>query len=61
MEEQGSLRVLFMFDPRRAAILLLGGDKAEAGWKAWYADAIAEAERLYDEHLTELRKEGQIE
>jgi predicted XRE-type DNA-binding protein len=30
----GSLRVLFAFDPRQAAILLLGADKAEEGWKA---------------------------
>jgi hypothetical protein len=54
------LRVLFVFDPRRAAILLLGGDKTGL-WKAWYPQAIADAERLYDEHLDELRKEGLIE
>jgi hypothetical protein len=56
-----SLRVLFVFDPRRTAILLLGGDKAESGWNEWYAGAIVEAERLYDEHIEELRKEGEIE
>ncbi len=26
--QEGALRVLFMFDPRRQAILLLGGDKS---------------------------------
>jgi hypothetical protein len=57
-----SIRVLFVFDPRRAAILLVAADKAEQGWNEWY-DAVGkpQAERLYDEHLTELRKEGLIE
>ena len=53
------LRVLFVFDPRRVAILLLGGDKT-GQWKEWYPQAVADAERLYDEHLDELRKEGLI-
>ncbi|MGD9797122.1 MAG: type II toxin-antitoxin system RelE/ParE family toxin [Acidimicrobiia bacterium] len=53
----GHLRVLFVFDPRRTAILLVGGDKT-GQWKAWYAEAIPVAERLYAEHLAELRAEG---
>lgn len=59
--EQGSasIRILFMFDPRRMAILLLGGDKA-GSWNRWYRTAIPEADRLYEEHLEELRKEGLI-
>ena len=56
-----SIRVLFVFDPRREAILLLGADKAEHGWKAWYPAAIAQAERLYTEYVNDLRKEGLIE
>ena len=44
VHEDGHLRVLFMFDPRRTAILLLGGDKTGA-WDQWYAWAIPEAER----------------
>lgn len=52
-----ALRVLFMFDPRRTAILLLGGDKAGT-WNAWYRTAIPEADRLYDMYLQELREEG---
>jgi len=55
----GYLRVLFAFDPRRAAILLLGGDKT-GRWAAWYAEAIPAAERLYDEHLAQLREEGEL-
>jgi hypothetical protein len=58
---QAQLRVLFIFDPRRTAILLLGGDKAEEGFKKWYQTAIPEADRLYREYLEELRNEGLIE
>lgn len=54
-----SIRVLFVFDPRRTAILLLGGHKA-GQWKAWYVTAIPEADRLYAEHLDQLRREGLI-
>jgi hypothetical protein len=59
--EQGpaSIRVLFIFDPRRTAILLIGGDKAGA-WNRWYRTAIPQADRLYTQHLEELRKEGLI-
>lgn len=56
-----SIRILFVFDPRRAAILLLGADKAEHGWKEWYPAAIAQAEGLYTVHLEELREEGLTE
>lgn len=51
------LRVLFMFDPRREAILLIGGDKS-GNWDAWYAEAIPEAERLYEQYLEDLAVEG---
>lgn len=56
----GNLRVLFVFDPRRAAILLLSGDKTNR-WRSWYEEAVPRADRLYDEHLNELRREGLIE
>jgi hypothetical protein len=32
----GNLRALFCFDPRRTAIVLLGGDKSN-DWVGWYA------------------------
>ena len=51
------IRILFCFDPRRTAILLLGGDKA-AAWEAWYVENIRVADALYDEHVQALRKEG---
>ncbi len=53
----GALRVLFAFDPRRAAILLLGGDKT-GRWREWYREAVPLADELYDQHLRELRAEG---
>lgn len=49
-------RVLFAFDPRRCAILLLGGDKT--GHDRWYDENVPVADRLYDDHLETLRKEG---
>ena len=52
------LRSFFAFDPRRAAILLIGGDKT--GDKGFYDRMIPVADRLFDEYLAELRKEGRI-
>ncbi len=56
----GKLRILFVFDPRQSAILLLGGDKT-GRWIEWYEKAIPEAERLYAVYLHELREEGVID
>jgi hypothetical protein len=53
------MRLLFAFDPRRMAILLMGGDKSRR-WSDWYAEAIPAADALYDEHLQILRDEGAI-
>jgi len=50
------LRTLYAFDPRRSAILLIGGDKT--GDDRWYAKHVPIADRLYDEHLEQLRREG---
>jgi hypothetical protein len=49
----GHLRVLFAFDPRRTAILLIGGDKTNR-WEAWYREFVPIADRLYDQHLAAL-------
>jgi hypothetical protein len=49
-------RLLFAFDPRRCAILLIGGDKT--GNDRWYEQNVPIADRLYDEHLESLRREG---
>lgn len=55
----GALRVLFMFDPRRQVILLLGGDKS-GEWNDWYDRAVPAADDLYDAYLDELKQEGLI-
>ncbi len=52
------LRTLFAFDPRRSAILLIGGDKT--GDDRFYERMIPLADRLYDEHLETLKREGLI-
>jgi hypothetical protein len=54
-----TIRVCFAFDPRRMAILLIGGDKS-GRWRAWYKENIPVADALYDEHLATLREEGEI-
>lgn len=52
------LRTLFAFDPRRTAILLIGGDKT--GDKRFYDRMIPLADRLYDDHLKALKRKGEI-
>ena len=52
------LRGFYAFDPRRTAILLIGGDKT--GDDRFYKKMIPVADRLYDEYIAELRKEGLI-
>jgi hypothetical protein len=52
------LRTLYAFDPTRTAILLIGGDKTRDD--RWYEKFVSIADRLYDQHLDELRKEGKI-
>lgn len=59
IQHQGDpYRVLYAFDPRRAAILLIGGNKA--GNDRWYDEFVPLADRLYDGHLEQLKKEGSI-
>jgi hypothetical protein len=53
---RSEIRVLFVFDPWRSAILLIAGDKA-GQWNLWYRTAIPEAEALYANYLKERRKE----
>lgn len=47
-------RILYAFDPRRVAILLLGG---KAGDDRWYERYVPIADKLYDEHLRTLEQE----
>ncbi len=48
--------MLYAFDPRRSAILLLGVDKT--GDDRWYERFVPIADRLYDEHLAAIKKEA---
>lgn len=45
-----SIRILFIFDPDRQAVLLVAGDKA-GDWDGWYADNIPVADERYDRWL----------
>jgi hypothetical protein len=48
----GSVRALFIFDPDRRAIVLVGGDK-RGDWTGWYERNIPIADDLYDNYLKE--------
>lgn len=50
------IRLLFAFDPRREAILLVAGDKA-GNWDGWYREAIPVADERFMRHLLELEAE----
>jgi|SRR5579859_1979513 len=53
VQHQGRpFRVLFAFDPRRKAYMILGGDKT--GNANWYVDAIRRADAIYTQHLREI-------
>jgi hypothetical protein len=43
-------RVLFIFDPKRRAVLLVGGDKS-GHWQDWYKTNIPLAEQRYERWL----------
>jgi hypothetical protein len=50
------LRTFFAFDPRRTVILLIGGDKT--GDNLFYEKNLPKADKIYDEHLEEIKEEG---
>jgi hypothetical protein len=47
-------RVLYALDPRRTAMLLIGGDKT--GRPDWYREFVPRADRIYEQHLNELER-----
>jgi hypothetical protein len=49
-------RVLYAFDPRRIAMVLIGGDKT--GDDRWYERFVPLADAIYDRHLKELETGG---
>jgi hypothetical protein len=50
------LRTFYAFDPRRTAILLIGGDKT--GDDRFYDEMVPKADKIYDEYLREIREES---
>jgi hypothetical protein len=50
------IRILYAFDPRRVALLLLGGNKT--GDHRWYDKFVPRADVLYEEHLRDLERNG---
>ena len=48
------LRTFYAFDPRRAAILLIGGKKT--GNNRFYEEYVPVADRIYDQYLKEIRE-----
>lgn len=49
-------RVLYAFDPRRVAILLIGGLKR--GDDIWYKKIVPLADKIYRNHINTLNKKG---
>ncbi|MEV5818667.1 type II toxin-antitoxin system RelE/ParE family toxin [Micromonospora haikouensis] len=54
---RSEIRLLFVFDIEREAVILIAGDKA-GRWSQWYRENIPVAEDRYEEYLTE-RKGGE--
>ena len=52
------IRIFYAFDPRRNAILLIGGDKT--GNNRFYVEYGPVADRLYNDHIEQIRKEDLI-
>lgn len=57
---RSEVRILFAFDPKPRAILLVAGDKHRA-WQRWYKTNIPIADDRYDAHLEKLRKQQEQE
>ena len=53
------IRIFYAFDPRRTAILPIGGRKLEQD--RFYREHVRRADTVYDHHLLQLRREGVLE
>ena len=53
---RSEIRILFVLDPWRSALLLVAGDKS-GQWVRRYRTAIPRAEQLYEDYLAEREKE----
>ncbi len=52
---RSEVRILYAFDYRRRAILLLGGDKA-GQWSDWYDQNVPKADTLLFRHVEQARE-----
>jgi len=50
------VRLLFVFDSQRQAVILVAGDKA-GNWRRWYKTAVPQAETAYADHLVWMTKQ----
>jgi len=50
------MRVAFAFDPERAGVLLVAGDKSGASQKRFYKKLIGKADQLFDVHLSKIKE-----
>lgn len=48
------IRIFFAFDPRRTALLLIGGDKT--GNSRFYEEMVPKADAIYRQHLREIQQ-----
>ncbi len=55
--DNGVWRVAFAFDPKREAMLLVGGDKSGGGEKRFYRQLLKKADKRFDDHLAQLKWE----
>ncbi len=53
---RSELRIIFAFDPKHKAIMLLAGNKV-GKWTRWHKENIPLADDMFDEHLRNLRRE----
>ena len=51
------IRIFYVFDPDRNAVLIIGGDKAGSGDKSFYDKMIDKSEKIYASYLEERKKE----
>ena len=51
-----ALRIFYAFDPRRDAVLIIGGDKTGQNNRPFYASLLRQADRIWKEYLVEQRR-----
>ena len=54
--EDGVWRFAFAFDPKRRAIVLVGGDKSGGSEKNFYKKLIRKADERFDDHISRLKR-----